>query len=266
MPREDVWPSHGRWNCSTSPPTFTYTRRDGGSHVMTGNSSSIVEAYLKHRPWVIMLGDSTVRIMYHKLLGLLTAPQLWGEYDWPVIHTGGVRNGHGPNGTCTGHAEAHSSSQWQPPEVWSNRTDVQPCVQEAFVRGVRLTSAWSAWGEQLEIRPLLSAARAGRSQWHLVGAPSAVVVSVGAWLSLSDNVARMLAWSRCRRSRGGLESSPIACSDRMLMRPSSPANGRSPIACSDRMLMRPSSPANDRSRSGGERRAHDHKNGYEVAI
>jgi len=27
--------------------------------MITGNSSSIVEAYLERRPWVIMLGDST---------------------------------------------------------------------------------------------------------------------------------------------------------------------------------------------------------------
>ena len=67
LPRNQrSWPSHGHWNCSTRPPTFSYTRRDGSSHMITGNSSSIVEAYLERRPWVIMLGDSTVRTMYHK--------------------------------------------------------------------------------------------------------------------------------------------------------------------------------------------------------
>jgi len=181
--------------------------------MITGNSSSIVEAYLERRPWVIMLGDSTVRTMYHKLLGLLTAPHLWGEFMWPVMNPhstrpsrrpkwGGVPNGHGPNGTCTGHGDASALTQWQPPEVWSNRTDVRPCVQEAFVHGVRLTSAWSAWGELREVQPLLSAAGAGRhGPWQLVGAPSVVLVSIGAWLSLSDNLASMLTWSNSNRTR-----------------------------------------------------------------
>ena len=59
--------------------------------------------------------------------------------------------------------------------------------------GVRLTVAWSSWGDIAEIEPLLASLRAGASnRWHLAGSPSLVVVGFGAWHALKDNHATLM--------------------------------------------------------------------------
>ena len=75
---EASFPSHeGHWDCESEPPTWWDDERQSltSAHVDTVE----LTAALSNR-WVVLVGDSSVRMLFHFLLGMLTAS--WQQ--WPA--------------------------------------------------------------------------------------------------------------------------------------------------------------------------------------
>ena len=110
--------------------------------------------------WLVLIGDSAARMMYHQLASLLSG-------KWTVWSGVGEMNNHFATGSCFDRKCA-----------W---TDVScPCLDEAFVGGVRLTMISSKFGVQADMRELAQLAK------RTVGVPSALLVCSPLPLSMAD--------------------------------------------------------------------------------
>jgi len=118
--------------------------------------------------WLVLIGDSAARMMYHQLASLLSG-------KWTVWSGVGDMNNHFAAGSCFDRKCA-----------W---TDVScPCLDEAFVGGVRLTMISSKFGVQADMRELAQLAKT------TVGVPSAVLVCIGTWWAMKDTW-KAVGWS-----------------------------------------------------------------------
>ena len=120
---------------------------------------------LKHK-WLLFVGDSALRMMFHLVLGALTL----GWIQWPLD----------PNVTFSARLEPENASCLQTYSWLTANESHAGCLEDVFVRqwGCRLTMTWvdfnddPAWLDPL--RSLLQ---------QSVGLPDAVVVAIGAWFA-----------------------------------------------------------------------------------
>lgn len=166
-PREPIQiPSaRGGWDCAgagASPEWF-----DRGTSERTSSSlpaRDVLEA-LRGR-WLVLIGDSTMRMVYHMLLGSLTL----GWRAWPTE----LQSGHGPDFPhTTSCLDVHAAADQTPTVTTRPRT----CIEDAPLLhlGTRLTCVWSAYGALDDLAPFHALLNT------TLGLPSAVVVGIGAW-------------------------------------------------------------------------------------
>lgn len=142
----------GRWDCAAAPPRYV----DAASGISTSSvlSASSVRPLVGSK-WLVFVGDSSMRILFHLLLGVLSLR--WER--WPAAL---AASGHGPDpaSTCL---DRHDSASG-------------PCLEDAYHKGVRLTAVWSDYGDE---PAQLASLRALANQ--TLGAPDMLVLGVGAW-------------------------------------------------------------------------------------
>ena len=85
--------------------------------------------------WLLLVGDSSVRMLYHFMIGILISN--WKHWPAPVEGRPGGLNHHGPGhvrhyNTCAGNNTLFS--------------DKYSCLEDVFVRGARLTFAFTDFG------------------------------------------------------------------------------------------------------------------------
>ena len=125
----------------------------------------VLGSLLRHR-WLLFVGDSTLRMMFHLILGVLN----FGWTQWPV----------NPNVSFGARLEPENASCLQTYSWLTDNESHTGCLEDVFVRqyGFRLTMTWvdyhddSAWLDPL--RHLLQ---------QSVGSPDAIVVGIGAWFA-----------------------------------------------------------------------------------
>ena len=89
--------------------------------------------------WVVLVGDSSIRMVYHFLIQFLS-----GEWEsWP-----GSVGSHYQAGSCFDvPKEAHEGGcSWDSPSC--------PCLEDAFVDQTRLTMVWTKYGHSADLLPL----------------------------------------------------------------------------------------------------------------
>ena len=141
----------GRWDCNVTPPTY---------HDAAGPSTSAQLGFAALRPlmgkWTVLIGDSSMRILFHLLLGVLTMK--WTR--WPPELSA---LGHGPDGQPKSCLETHATSGGS-------------CLEDAYHKGLRLTCVWTEYGDDgAQLESLRRVAN------DTLGAPDVLVVGFGAW-------------------------------------------------------------------------------------
>ena len=150
-----IFPSAvGHWTCNR--PDISWV--DGGRASTTSSvvSRTDMSSALANR-WLVFVGDSSVRMLFHYLVGILAL----GWEAWPHEESFAW-----PSRTSTGNQSC----------LDSHRTD---CVEDAVVNGVRLTGAWVDYGEEDQPHARLSALVA-----DAVNTPDAFLLSVGSWWAM----------------------------------------------------------------------------------
>lgn len=137
---------------------------DDEQQQLTAATSASAQSMLEllQNRWVVLIGDSSVRMLFHFLLGALTL----GWQKWPSD----LREGHGPE---------------QPPTAWLAALRGTPCLdrheancmEDAHFEGVheqlRLTCLWTEFGEVSTLGALEGLADGV--------VPDAIILGVGAW-------------------------------------------------------------------------------------
>lgn len=161
-------PAHVHLNCSAGTLRW-WQGADDAQRVASGEGPAFrheLHAALAGR-WVLLVGDSSMRMLYHHLLGLLSG--MWEL--WPAA--GGH---HFRPGSC------FDSS----PDMWSEVNT--ECMEDAWHGGTRLTMVWTKLGAEADLRPL------GRLANASVGVPDLVLVGISAWWTFKT-LYRGLGWS-----------------------------------------------------------------------
>jgi hypothetical protein len=164
-----VWPLHAHLRChgpndSRNESTWNWTDDRGPSHYGEEHmASGLGEAFVSDAlsalagRWVVLVGDSSIRMVYHFLIQFLS-----GEWEsWP-----GSVGSHYQAGSCFDvPKEAHEGGcSWDSPSC--------PCLEDAFVDRTRLTMVWTKYGHSADLLPLQRLANSS------VGTPSLVLLSV----------------------------------------------------------------------------------------
>ena len=111
-----------------------------------------------HGRWVLLVGDSTMRMLYHHFIMLL----LNKHTVWPA-----ELSSHMEPGACFDDTSlAVQSWVYDQPER---------CLEDFQLDGVRLTMAWTRFGDVQSLTPL------GELLNNTVGVPDLALVGVGAW-------------------------------------------------------------------------------------
>ena len=163
------WPVAPSLNCTAGSIAWAHGS-DTLTHHATGEGRSFQRDVLQFLvgKWVVLIGDSTARIMYHQLAALLSG-------KWTVWSG---------DGDTYNHFEAGSCFDLVCP--WT--TVVCPCLEEAFVGGARLTMVFSKFGVQDDLQLLTQLAN------RTVGVPNAVLVCIGTWWAMKDTW-KAVGWS-----------------------------------------------------------------------
>jgi len=180
-----VWPLHAHLRChgpndSRNESTWNWTDDRGPSHYGEEHmASGLGEAFVSDAlsalagRWVVLVGDSSIRMVYHFLIQFLS-----GEWEsWP-----GSVGSHYQAGSCFDvPKEAHEGGcSWDSPSC--------PCLEDAFVDRTRLTMVWTKYGHSADLLPLQRLANSS------VGTPSLVLLSVSSWWGLKD-AWKCLGWN-----------------------------------------------------------------------
>lgn len=153
-PNQSFPSSTGHWECDGKPEARWHDT--GRNRVVEGRLDSTAVQSALHGRWLLILGDSSMRMLFHFLVGVLSL----GWSRWPH------ELGHGHSPGWPGEAsclDAHNNS----------------CLQDVFLRGVRLTCAWYDFND--DDRP---PARLQSLADDSLSAPDVVVASIGAWHSV----------------------------------------------------------------------------------
>ena len=142
--------------CATSNPTW----HDSDSAQLTASQPmgrlQLLDA-LQDR-WIVLIGDSSVRMQFHFMLGVLTM----GWQRWPdSLMSRGPDN--------PGWRSALSS----PPCLNGHSSH---CMEDARIDRVRLTCLWSEFGDVSQLTALQKLAKENAER-----APDGLVVGIGAW-------------------------------------------------------------------------------------
>ena len=152
LPTEAQFPSNeGHWSCNASPKAWHDEHQQPQSTSAAIDATRVAEA-LRAR-WVVLVGDSSVRMLYHMLVGIVAG----GWTRWPL----------------GGSARLDESSCLYTGGPGASGGD--PCVEDMWVRGFRATCVWSDFGDMASLAPLATLSNA------TVGSPDLVLVGVGAW-------------------------------------------------------------------------------------
>ena len=147
---ERSFPSHsGRWDCTGTKQWHASIHDANISGVL---NRSALDVALRGR-WIVLMGDSSIRMLFHFLVGVLSL----GWTSWPAE----LSHGHPPG--------------W-PAEVSCLDNHDNSCVQEAFLQGTRLTCAWYDYNDDRK-PPARLQALADDS----LTTPDVVIASIGAW-------------------------------------------------------------------------------------
>ena len=156
----------GRWDCNRGDYF------DASRHRVSG---ALARPQLQLRgKWLLLLGDSTMRMVYHLLLGHL----LLGWERWPTQ----LSHGHGPDYEQDHDAPSSSSSSCLDAHIAG-----AACIEDAplLELGTRLTMLWTEYGDDdTQLAPLRHLANA------TLGQPDIVVLGIGGWW----------AWNRPKES------------------------------------------------------------------
>ena len=162
------------WSCPTDGASVAKWN-DWNGTTMTHTNAMLdpawVHAILNGR-WLLLVGDSSVRMLFHLLVGVLSE----GFVQWPSHW-----NQHGPRGSCLDVLHDNGRRLSNGRTDWSIR---QPCVEDVFVRGVRLVFMWTELFEPgtAQLQPLAELANRSLSSPHMI------VASIGAWFVFNYNV------------------------------------------------------------------------------
>lgn len=121
-----------------------------------------------HARWVVLIGDSSVRMLYHHLASLLVGRWLL----WPPNV-----NNHYLSGSCFD----STVKQWK-------YTRADDCLEDFAYRGARITMLWTRFGDEAALAPL------SRLLGATAGVPDVVLASIGAWWTHSSRVRDSLLW------------------------------------------------------------------------
>lgn len=161
------WPVAPSLNCTAGRVEWT---AGGAVQHASGEGRGFEKDVLKFLvgKWLVLVGDSAARMMYHHLASLLSG-------KWTVWSGTGDTQNHFEAGSC-----------FDQPCAWA---DVScPCLEEAFVSGTRLTMVSSKFGMPADLQPLAQLANS------TVGVPSAVLVCIGTWWAMKDTW-KAVGWS-----------------------------------------------------------------------
>ena len=143
--------NEGHWSCNTSPKVWHDEHQQPRATSAAIDAARVAEV-LRGR-WVVLVGDSSVRMLYHMLVGIVAG----GWTRWPI----------------GGSARLDESSCLY--TVGPGAAGGDPCVEDSWVRGFRATCVWSDFGDVASLASLASLSNA------TVGVPDLVLVGVGAW-------------------------------------------------------------------------------------
>ena len=142
--------------CVTSTPTWKDDERSKMTAASPASTAGILRV-LSHR-WLLLIGDSSVRMLFHFMMGILTL----GWQKWPRS----LWDGRGPE---------------LPPTAWLAALQGPPCLdrhedqcmEDAHFADFRMTCLWTDFGDVKALGALERLA-GGAS-------PDGVIVGVGAW-------------------------------------------------------------------------------------
>ena len=164
------FPGNGSWACNrdnrSAPKVWTDhgKQREVSEELSADNIISILGSR-----WLLLVGDSSVRMLYHFMIGILISQ--WRHWPAPVEGKPGGLSHHGP-----GHARHYDTCA-------GNNTlfsDKYPCLEDVLVRGVRFTFAFTDFGAESQLQTLDLLAN------QSLAAPDAVLLSFGAWSIMYD--------------------------------------------------------------------------------
>ena len=139
----------GSWNCSNPVVWVDELEQRTTSAVL--DVPRVVDE-LRFR-WVVLVGDSSVRMLYHMLLGIYS--QGWKR--WPIAENKLIA------GSCL------------ESRIDASGGDAPGCIEDTILPGFRATCVWSDFGDAASLSPLFDVANA------TLGAPDLVLVGIGAW-------------------------------------------------------------------------------------
>lgn len=147
--------------CNTGTPSYSWTsfvnEGEERRHVATGNGPGFahdVDDFLTGK-WLLLVGDSAMRMLYHHLLALLSGR--WRV--WPP--------------SISAHLEAGSCFDSNLRCPWAAVTC--PCLEDAYFNGTRLTMVWTKYGHSDDLKPVEALAN------QVVGRPDIVLMGISAW-------------------------------------------------------------------------------------
>ena len=172
-------------------------RQDGAYGEVDATLSRVPASLAGH--WTLLAGDSSMRMLYHLLLGLLQ--RRWTIWPDEVSYKG-PREVH-----------ARQPCRLEVPRARKESGGHQ-CVEDAFLRGARLTFVWLDFAAAsandshavAQLAPLEELAR------RSIHGPDAIAVALGAWHKYSITAASRQKGRRQRRAEQQLE----AALDRLL--------------------------------------------------
>ena len=133
---------------------------DSGSAQQTASQPLVGAQFLDllQDRWLVLIGDSSVRMQFHFLLGMLTQ----GWQRWPDdLSSRGPEN------------PAWRNVLTSPPCLTSHSSH---CMEDARIGRVRLTCLWSEFGEVSQLTALQKLAKE-----NVERAPDGIFVGIGAW-------------------------------------------------------------------------------------
>mmetsp|Transcript_49464 Transcript_49464/g.129054 ORF Transcript_49464/g.129054 Transcript_49464/m.129054 type:complete len:282 (+) Transcript_49464:104-949(+) len=138
------------FDCSHSPVVY-----QDAKHGMVDSTVHNIQHAVANK-WLVFVGDSTIRMLFHLLLGIVM-------FSWPEWPMG--LSYHGP--------------KWMNAQgciPFGNRSESNKCLNDVYFKGMRFTLVWSDYGAREQLQPLITLARA-----TAISSPSAIIVGIGAW-------------------------------------------------------------------------------------
>eukprot|EP00928_Gymnodinium_smaydae_P034637 TRINITY_DN244_c0_g2_i2.p1 TRINITY_DN244_c0_g2~~TRINITY_DN244_c0_g2_i2.p1 ORF type:complete len:325 (+),score=51.04 TRINITY_DN244_c0_g2_i2:70-1044(+) len=158
----------GSWDCGDKAK---FVWKDSNYGTVDGKISHDTVASALKGKWVLLAGDSSLRMVYHLLLGVLR----WNWTTWPLDV-----NNHGPSYYVAPKQSVPFNCSI---EHNTENPDESFCLQDTTSDGIRLSFLWMDYGHENQTHPLVALRkRETPSALSWKGeSPDVVVFSMGAW-------------------------------------------------------------------------------------